>query len=228
VGEIDTRKLNKATAVHKYINVLDSLKPSRVGSFSSATLLGETGNTGSTTAVPPKQKSKMVRPIPYLVPKSLKCGLSMPRISDILGELQRLKVEGYENSVSVLLRIFVEMSISHYMEATGNMKSLVARLDKDKKKPSSWTPTFRQMLLDMLQNDKDFIAAIPKQALKALTKAVSDTDHPLSLDSLDQFVHNPYVAPTERQLRQFWNSFEKLVAFLMVDHTPAPAPKVTK
>jgi hypothetical protein len=45
---------------------------------------------------------------------------------------------------------------------------------------------------------------------------------------MDQFVHNPYDAPTERRLRQFWNSFEKLVLFLMQDHSADPAVKVTK
>ena len=108
------------------------------------------------------------------------------------------------------------------------MKTLTGRLNKDGKKPNTWTPTFRQMLGDMLQNDQAVIAAIPKQALKALNKAVSDDAYPLSLDGMDQFVHNPYVAPTERQLRQFWNSFQHLMAFLMEDHTPAPATKVGK
>ena len=84
------------------------------------------------------------------------------------------------------------------------------------------------MLGDLLQSDKTLIAAIPKQALKALNRAVSDDEHPLSLDGMDQYVHNPYVAPTERRLRQFWNSFEKLVLFLMQDHSTAPAVKATK
>jgi hypothetical protein len=227
-GEIDTRKLNNATAVHKYIADLGHLKPKRGGSFTSATLLGGRRDAGSEAPPSLKAKSRTGRASPYLIPRTLKCELSMPRLSDILWELQRLRVDGFENGVSVLLRIFVEMSISHYMESTGSMKQLVARLDKDGKKPPSWTPSFRQMLGYLLQNDKALIAAVPKQAVKALNKAVSDDEHPLSLDSMDQFVHNPYDAPTERRLRQFWNSFEKLVLFLMEDHSTDPTVKVTK
>lgn len=227
-GVIDTRKLNNAKAVHAYIGTLGSLRPARAGNFTSATLLGVGGDAGNASAPSAKPKSRAARTSRCLVPKSLKCGLSMPRISDILDELQHLKVKDFENGVAVLLRIFIEMSISHYMETTGSMKVLVARIDKGGKKPPSWTPSFRQMLDDILQHDKAVIAAIPKQALKALNKAVSDDDHPLSLDGMDQFVHNPYVAPTERQLRQFWNSFEKLIAFLMEDHSPASPSKVTK
>ena len=227
-GEIDTRKLNNAKAVHKYIAKLGPLKPERTGNFNSATLLGNPGEAGTKTPPSLKAKGSTRRASPYLVPRALKCELPMPRISDVLWELQRLKVEGFENGVSVLLRIFIEMSISHYMESTGSMKQLVARLDKDGKKPPTWTQSFRQMLGYLLQNDKALIAAVPKQAVKALNKAVSDDEHPLSLDSMDQFVHNPYEAPTERRLRQFWNSFEKLVLFLMEDHSTDPAVKVTK
>jgi hypothetical protein len=39
---------------------------------------------------------------------------------------------------------------------------------------------------------------------------------------MDQFAHNPYMAPTDRQLRQFWNAFEKLVLYLMDEHPQMP------
>jgi hypothetical protein len=229
-GEIDTRKLNNDKGVQTYINTqLGNVRPKRNGSFSSATLLGQTASANAPAPGPKlKAKAKAEKQIPYLISKGLKCHLQMPRITEVLSELQKLKVDGFENAAAVLLRIFIEMSIAHYMESTGSMKILTARLNKDGKKPNTWTPTFRQMLGDMLQNDQAVIAAIPKQALKALNKAVSDDAYPLSLDGMDQFVHNPYVAPTERQLRQFWNSFQHLMGFLMEDHTPAPATKVVK
>lgn len=229
-GEIDTRKLNNDKGVQAYISTqLGNVRPKRNGSFSSASLLGQPANANAPTPGPKlKTKARAEKQIPYLIPKSFKCHLQMPRIAEVLSELQKLKVDGFENAAAVLLRIFIEMSIGHYMESTGSMKTLTARLNKDGKKPATWTPTFRQMLGDVLQNDQSVIAAIPKQALKALNKAVSDDGYPLSLDGMDQFVHNPYVAPTERQLRQFWNSFQHLMVFLMDDHTPAPAPKAGK
>ena len=229
-GEIDTRKLNNDKGVQAYISTqLGNVRPKRNGSFSSASLLGQPANANAPTPGPKlKTKARAEKQIPYLIPKSFKCHLQMPRIAEVLSELQKLKVDGFENAAAVLLRIFIEMSIAHYMESTGSMKTLTARLNKDGKKPATWTPTFRQMLGDVLQNDQSVIAAIPKQALKALNKAVSDDGYPLSLDGMDQFVHNPYVAPTERQLRQFWNSFQHLMVFLMDDHTPAPAPKAGK
>jgi hypothetical protein len=148
----------------------------------------------------------------------------MPRIAEILQELKDLKLDGFENAVGALLRTFVELSISHYLDSTGKIKPLIARLDKKDTKPATWTPSFRQMLNDLLVNDTDI--DIPRQARKALEKAVGDDHYPLSLDSLDQFFHNPYVAPTERQLRQFWSAFEPLTEFLMVEHESKPTAKV--
>jgi hypothetical protein len=233
-GTIDTRKLNNDNAMQHYIkDKLQSVSPKRAGSFNSTTLLEgvAAGNASSAPAAGSKLKQRQERKPPYLIPKSLKCHLPMPRISEVLSELQKLKVDGFENAVAVLLRIFIEMSISHYMESTGSMKVLVARQNAKTKagtKPDTWTPSFRQMLGDILENDSAVISAIPKQALKALKKAVSDDSYPLSLDGMDQFVHNPYVAPTERQLRQFWNSFQGLMEYLMEDHTPAPAARAGK
>lgn len=224
-AEVDTRKLNNAKAVQSYVAQLVSVKPKRKGHFTSLDLLQSATSTATNLAPAGKPKARSDRKSKFLVPKSVKCHLHMTRIADILSELQRLKVSGFENAVAVLLRIFIEMSISHYMESTGSMNALVARLNKNGNKPADWTPSFRQMLGDILQNDKEIIAAIPKQALKALNKAVSNDNYPLSLDSMDQFVHNPYVAPTEHQLRQLWNAFESLTAYLMEDHKPNSSHK---
>ncbi|MGA7524153.1 MAG: hypothetical protein WBW84_17000 [Acidobacteriaceae bacterium] len=179
-GEVDTRKLNNDKAIDEYIHRIETVRPKRAGSFTSGSLTGGSEVTGAAKK-PEEGKGKRGRVSSYLVPKTLKCHLEMPRIREVLRELQHLKVNGFENAVGVLLRIFIEMSVSHYMEETGRMKTLVARLDKDNRKPKGWTPSFRQMLSDLLQNDNFISAAIPKQALKALNKAVSDDDHPLSL-----------------------------------------------
>ncbi len=225
-GDANTRKLNNEEGIKAYLKRLTSVAPKGFGkgSFTSASLLGRTGeaNRGTATLA---AKTKAHKTSPYLIPKSFKCHLQMPRIAEILFEIKSLRVDGFENAVGALLRTFVELSISHYLESTEKMNPLIARLDKKGTRPSTWTPSLRQMLNDLLENDAEI--DIPRQARKALKKAVSDDQYPLSLDSLDQFFHNPYVAPTERQLKQFWNSFESLMEFLMAEHTVKPATKAS-
>jgi hypothetical protein len=75
------------------------------------------------------------------------------------------------------------------------------------------------MLNEILSNDP-VAGLIPRQARKALNKAISDDDHPLSLDGMDQFAHNPYDAPNTKQLFQMWSQFEDLIGLMMVEPTP--------
>jgi hypothetical protein len=218
LDRVNTRDLNKAESIDKYVNKLSATLPGkriRSGRFSSKDLLGEGVSDEVKPGKKPARKRRSSSDL-YLIPRSFKCELNMPRISTVLSELQQLRVGDFENSVAVLIRVFIEMSVSHYLESTGKMKALIARLDKNKKKPSTWTPTFRQMLNEILQNEPAM--DIPIQARRALMRAISNDDHPLSLDGMDQFIHNPYMAPTVRELRQFWNVFEDLAGILMVEH----------
>jgi hypothetical protein len=224
VRAVDTRALNDAKGIKKYLKSLASVAPdkSKAGTFTSANFRTSGGlNKGKEAATQAPTPRRSNRKLAALIPRSFKCNLNMPRIAEVLDELQRLRVRDFENAAAVLLRIFVELSMSHYMESTGRMEILIARLDKNGTKPKDWTPSLRQMLNDLLT--KDTTIKIPRQAFKALSKAVSDDDYPLSLDGMDQFVHNPYVAPSEKQLRQFWSAFEHLIAHFMEPHSPLAA-----
>jgi hypothetical protein len=224
---INTRKLNDAKGIKSYIKTLQPVLPdrSKAGSFTSESFLSAQPSVSASVSVQTPNASKKAR-TPHstaLIPRSFKCHIGMPRIEQILYELQHLKVQEYENAVAVLLRIFVELSMSHYLDSTGLMEDLINQIDKKKTKPRDWTPSLRQMLNYILT--KDPAVKIPRQALKALSKAVSDDDYPLSLDGMDQFVHNPYIAPSEKQLRQFWSAFEVLVTHFMQVH---PDPNLAK
>ena len=93
---------------------------------------------------------------------------------------------------------------------------------KRKGKGPDWYPTLRQMLKAVLA-DKDI--TLHPLARKGLNKMVSNDDHPLSLDQMDQFVHNRYVAPTERDLRKLWHLLEDLMKQMLDE--PAVSPKGT-
>ena len=215
-GKVDTRKINNAEGVRRYLKRLSDIAPKRDGSFTSDTLLGKTASAVRKPVVRrTREKAKPTR----LIPRTFKCYLNSPRINDVLKELQTLNLAEFENAAAILLRIFIELTISRYMDATGKMNALVARIEKQNKRPKTWSPSLRQMLMEILANDP-IADLIPRQARKALNKAASDDDHPLSLDGMDQFAHNPYSAPSAKQLFQMWNQFENLIGLMMVEPTP--------
>jgi hypothetical protein len=223
--ELDTRKLNSAALIREEILKLAPSRPNltKVGKFTSDDFLAEEIVVQAAQAEPEAPpRSKRVQHA--LIPKSFRCNLKIERIKRVVWELQHLKVGDYENSVGALLRIVLELSTSHYMDQSGQMAILIAQINKTSKQPkaSDWTPTLRQMLGHLMAKDADLTSNLPRQAIKAINKAIADDDYPLSLDGMDQFVHNPYAGPTERQLRQFWNAFEALLDYMMEER---PKPK---
>ena len=207
-GRIDTRKLNSSTEINAYLSDFGVDKPNHKhkGTFTSQSLLGE-ANDARPTRTNSAKKRNTVRGSQYLLPPSLKCGLRNPRIKDIFYELRRLKVAQYPNACAVLLRIFLELVVSDHLDKTGKIKPLLAAA-KQKNKGLDWYPTLRQML-NAVSHDQSVI--LSPLARKALNKMISHDDHPLSLDQMDQFVHNRYVAPSERELRRLWAVLEPLL-----------------
>src|SRR5207302_7671200 len=114
-----------------------------------------------------------------------------------------------------MLRILVEVAVSNYLEKTKQIKPLLDAANK-KNKPKDWSPTLRQMLT-LLLKDGDVQQAISRSALKALARASTNDNHPMSLDSLDQFVHNRLEVPIAKELRNFWAQFEELLELLMIE-----------
>jgi hypothetical protein len=215
-GKVDTRIINNKAGVSRYLKRIAHAAPRRDGAFTSDILLGKIGATAP-KRVPRRKKTKAKRT--RLIAKTFKCYLDLPRINCVLEELQRLDVSEFENAVGILLRIFIELTVSHYLDSTRKMDPLIKRLDKQGKKPKTWSPSLRQMLNEILTNDP-IADQIPRQARKALNKAIAHDDHPLSLDGMDQFAHNPYDAPNSKQLFQMWSQFEDLMSLMMIEQTP--------
>jgi hypothetical protein len=218
-GRIDTRKLNSSKEINAYLNNFGVDKPNHKhkGTFTSGLLLGEADDPRPTRTNSPKKRNT-IRGSQYLIPSSMKCGLRNPRIKEIFNELRRLKVAQYPNACAVLLRIFLELVVGEHLDRTGKIKPLLAAA-RQKNKGSDWYPTLRQMLNTVLRDQSVTLSPL---ARKALNKMTSHDDHPLSLDQMDQFVHNRYVAPSEKELRKFWAFLEPLLEQFLVEPA-APA-----
>ena len=218
-GDVDTRKLNKSDDIKAYLKGISAAKPnhSKKDTWTSTELL-----SGSTTETKKaiKAATKMVKKPKsesFLIPRGFSCGIKSQRIKEIFAELRRLKIADYPNACAVLLRIFAEMAVGHHLDKTGKSQPLYEKAKKEGKKPD-WAPTLRQLMRVCLE-DKDLkVKALNR---KALNRMVNDDESLLSLDHIDQYVHNRYVAPKERDLRSIWETLEPLLEQYM-EEPPAP------
>lgn len=217
LGRIDTRELNTSDDIDRYLNGLGTDRPnrSRQGSFDSASLLRDgPGGRASSSATSKVSGRATVKPSASLIPVDIRCRLKSPRINEVFKELRRLKVADYPNACAVLLRVLLDLVLGYYLEKSGKIEPLLRTADR-KNKPKDWFPELRKLLAAVLQ-DPD--VKVPRQARRRLQAMLSEKERRQSLlDSMDQFVHNSYVWPTERELRGVWVAFEDLFRQLLVE-----------
>jgi hypothetical protein len=224
--KINTRALNANDDIEKYLGRLGNDKPDKTkkATWTSTQLLSgktQAASAALKVAKKPKPAEPAERPEPGLIPRSFRCRINQPRIKEIFLELRRLKLIEFPNACAMLGRVFVELLVGHYLEKTGKDKPLLDKAKKDGR-PADWSPTLRQMMRAILNDSTITIKPMVRRALERLT---NDDASLVSLEHLDQFVHNRYIAPTERVLRQFWAAFEPLLETFMTELVKLGAAK---
>lgn len=215
--KIDTRTLNKADAVDEYVDGLSNVRPkAEARTYNADALAGQESATSASnrdTSTRPS-RSKVAGKAAGVIPTSIKCTVDDDRIREIFRELKRLnpKVGGFPNAHAVLLRVLLELSVSHYLTKTGGLEPLL-EWAKKQKKPNDWAPTLKQMLRELL---KDAAVKLAPQARKAITRLVDDdSQSAISVDTMDQFVHNQFEWPNDREIARLWKLMEPILALVL-------------
>lgn len=135
-----------------------------------------------------------------LIPKSSHLEIHPPRINQIYNELLTLSVDQFLNACSVLLRVFVELSVDHYLEAREVMseperrnKPLAARMKAAAADLRSRGEISSQLeeAVELIANNKGVLAA--------------------SVPTFNMYVHNPYVFPKPQELRLAWQQLQPFI-----------------
>lgn len=111
-----------------------------------------------------------------------------------------------------MVRIFLELLASHYLDTTGGIAPLLAQA-KQKNKPADWYPSLSK-LMDAIM--KDPAINLAPQARRALNRVLTNEKSMLSIEHMNQFVHNRHVWVTEKEVRNLWALLEPLLRQLLV------------
>jgi hypothetical protein len=140
-----------------------------------------------------------------VVPRGLKFNVTSAKIAEIFKELKTLKMEETPNAGAVLLRVFLELSVDHFMidnhlemkekGQNGGMRD--KRLDKKVRETISHLVTAKGC------KAKDF---------SAMSRDLSDANSPLHIDLLHAYVHSLFQTPKVRDLRIAWDHAEPFFA----------------
>lgn len=161
------------------------------------------------TARPARTKDSSRRADPadrkVVVPRGAKLSVTDNRTAEVLKELRRLKVDEFPHAIAVLLRVFLELSVDHYMDAHKLPLQSVDPKGGHKRDKSLKAKT--QEVIDHLVVQ----GTLPsKKDLLGVARAIGDSKSPLHIDLLHAYVHNRFVTPKPRELLAAWNDAQRL------------------
>ena len=168
---------------------------------------GITGNDFNAKASLARRKSPTgrTRERNHIVPKSCKLNVSNSKLFEIYTELRTLPLSKHPHAIAVLLRVFLETSVDHYLRAAGiPLTSATPNGNKDKILRKKVEETIDH-LVSSGSNRKEFIG---------VARGMSDANHPFSPDILHAYIHSAFYSPVERDLTVAWDNgqplFEKI------------------
>ena len=178
--------------------------PSSVGLPDLAAGSGDTDPSPSPPPPTPRRRKQKIK-APRTSVASPESGLnpSAPRANAIFNEIVQLSADQFPNAASVLLRVFLELSVDEY----GKRESVLS--DKDRK---DWVLAKR---MKTVAEHLESTSKIDNQLKKAITK-IADSQQTLaaSVTAFHQYVHNPYVFPKASELRTAWDELQPFLEVL--------------
>lgn len=209
-GNVNSRKLH---AIQDQANYVDGLDADSRPELSKAGALRPIAEIAPAAGQRRRAKSR-VKTITdpsdrsYLVPPYARLNIADPKIGAIVTELRKLRVNTFPHAISVLFRVFLELSTDHYMNANGLPLSV-----KDPKRgdiPKKLDKKVHEVI-DHLIN-----AGAIKRDFDGLRRALRDKQSPLFINLLHGYVHNLFVIPKTRDLLASWDEarpyFERIWA----------------
>lgn len=181
------------------IEYIDSISPedlpdisTPVGSF-RALSAGLPPSSAITKQLKPKSKPPGKKRA-NLIPRRFTLSIGQDRINEIYYELRQLHVEKFPNAVSVLFRVFLELSLDFYIR-----KHHLGTEERDR---------LNKKLLDVANDLKDK-GKLDGQQFKVVRRA-AQPDHFLAstVTTMHQYVHNRYFFPAPSDLRAGWDSLQ--------------------
>jgi len=124
------------------------------------------------------------------------------KTAEIIKELRRLKVDDAPHAIAVLLRVFLELSVDHYMDL--NKLPLRTTDPKGNRRDKTLKNKTHEVIGHLILHQ-----GVEKKDLFGVERAISDSKSPLFIDLLHSYLHNRFVTPKARELLGAWNDAQR-------------------
>jgi len=146
------------------------------------------------------KKTKRKIPLPTdrhtLIPRNCIIQIKETKINKIYSELKNINVDGFTNAVSVLFRVYLELSIDAFNDKYKLPKKL-------KGKPISLRERMKKVAEHMEKN-----GMANKNELKGVRVITQSKDSLYSVDTFNDYVHNRHFSPNPKDLKINWDNLQ--------------------
>jgi hypothetical protein len=215
------KNINNSALILQFISeVVEDMHGKHPDAANPAGTPGSSGSSGTSSAgkVPEetkgakkasKAKAKIKQPTTKerrgLIAKSFAPGhLEPQKIVDLVDELKRLEVINFANCTGVMFRVFLELSVLHYMK-----KHKIKSSKPHKKNPTQQVDLTLREKISVVASHLQDAGKFDKNGIKPL-KDISAPSHPISAESLNAYVHSADVAADSNALKVQWNNLQSI------------------
>jgi len=214
-GRQSSRTLNSNEDIKRYFESwsAEDRPEKRIDGFIPGDLVGKT-SSALTTAPPKKPEGKPKQSSIYatVLPKTLKAKFANAKMIHIRNELSKLRRDDFPNAGAVLLRVFFEITVRHYLERTGALERITQEL-RERKALQFDSPQMKQLIPEIIKITKE---KLPKSVASTVEKAITyNNSAPFTYSEFNAFFHSSLDLPTGSYIFQFWNRTEPLFRLML-------------
>ncbi|WP_294407150.1 hypothetical protein [uncultured Clostridium sp.] len=141
-----------------------------------------------------------------VVPRKLKLPITNKRIACVFEELSKLSLKTYTNTIAVMVRIFLELSVDYYLELFG--------LIKEGKLTACSSGMDLNTKVSTVVNHMYNTKKMTKDLSKGIRTEIKDPNSTLSVESLNAYVHNFRFTPKPQNLAISWDNIQPFFEIL--------------
>jgi hypothetical protein len=212
---IKTGDIYKVEQRREYAKALPAAAPER------SVKTAKTASGATATQPQPRVVSRPAKPRDRLMPPDCNLNINVPRLSEIFyREFRGLSLESYANAVSVLFRVFLELSCDAYIDDVPKVVS-----------PPNIAPRDRTLSLKLNIVTDDLVKRkrLSDQEAQPVRRAAQQNSFLApSINTMHGYVHNRFMFPPPSDLRVNWDNLHPFFAALWSVHAESKKPLASK
>ncbi|MDE0119138.1 MAG: hypothetical protein OXM55_03920 [Bdellovibrionales bacterium] len=137
-----------------------------------------------------------------LIPQYFTISISQNKVNLIYNELRTLNIDKYRNAVAVLFRVFLELSVDHFIKSKPSIKT---ELESQRHPPSL------SKKIKFVSEYMEKKRTLTTNELQPIRMAISNEHNIFSTHTFNSYVHNLEHIPTSADLKVSWDNQEKFI-----------------